>query len=242
MEKLYDLHERDRWDLVVVDTPPSRSALDFLDAPDRMTSLVDGPLLRLFLRPASAAGHGVMRLAGRGAGLFMRVAGRVTGVEVLDDLSDFFANFEGMYSGFTRRAADVRTLLREPSSRFVVVATPEPAPLREARWFVRRMDADGLHLAAIVLNRVTLVDRDHDPDDLERAAALLRTADADGRALGDAVMVLARRARIAAHDAATIADGTAELRDRPTVVVPRAGHGINDLDDLAALGDLLAPA
>src|SRR5690606_11750233 len=99
MEKLHELHDTGEWDLLVIDTPPTRSALDFLDAPKRMTSFLEGRLLRLLMQPAMAAGRGYLRLLNAGATTFMKVAGRVTGMDLLNDLADFFRNFEGMYEG-----------------------------------------------------------------------------------------------------------------------------------------------
>ncbi|MDQ3932201.1 MAG: AAA family ATPase, partial [Actinomycetota bacterium] len=154
MEKLHELHLTGDWELLVIDTPPTRNALDFLEAPRRMTDFLEGRLLRALLLPGMAAGKGLTRLVGFGTQTFMRVAGRVTGMELLEDLADFFRNFEGMYEGFKERAEEVRALLGEPDSRFVVVATPQPPPLREAHFFLERLQQEGLHTAGMVVNRV----------------------------------------------------------------------------------------
>jgi anion-transporting ArsA/GET3 family ATPase len=154
MERLHELHETGEWDLLIVDTPPSRSALDFLDAPKRMTSFLEGRLLRMLMKPGMAAGKRVGRVVGFGATAFMKVAGRVTGMELLDDLAQFFRNFEGMYQGFKERAEQVLELLQEPSSQFVVVTSPEPPPLREAHYFLERLEQEGLHAAGVVVNRI----------------------------------------------------------------------------------------
>lgn len=238
MEKLHELHDLGHWDLVVVDTPPSRSALDFLDAPTRMTAFLDGTLLRLLLRPAAVAGRGYLRLVGLGASAFMRVAGKVTGIAVLDDLATFFANFEGMYAGFRERAAQVQELLAAPASRFVVVATPDPAPLREARWFVRRLRRDDLHLAGLVVNRVHTVDDDHDPAALRAAADRVRPADGHDdadleRALAAALQVLAARVELAARDREAIAAGVHP--DTPVAVTDDDGD-VHTLAGLRAMG------
>jgi anion-transporting ArsA/GET3 family ATPase len=154
MERLHELHETGAWDLLVIDTPPTRSALDFLDAPKRMTTFLEGRLLRLLLKPGMAAGRGIGRVVGAGATAFMRVAGKVTGMDLLDDLAEFFRQFEGMYEGFKERAEQVLELLRHPDSRFVVVTSPEPPPLREARFFLERLQQEGLHPAGLVVNRI----------------------------------------------------------------------------------------
>lgn len=174
MEKLHELHEQGRHDLLVIDTPPTRSALDFLDAPQRMTSFLEGRLLNALLKPAVATSRGIGRFVNAGATTFMRVAGKVTGMDLLEDLADFFANFEGMYEGFKQRADAVLALLREPTSQFVVVASPQPPPLREARFFLDRLEQEGLHAAGVVVNRIhPLPPGGHDVEGLRHAATAL---------------------------------------------------------------------
>jgi anion-transporting ArsA/GET3 family ATPase len=180
MERLHELHESGEWDLLVVDTPPTRSALDFLDAPKRMTTFLDGRLLKLLLKPGLVAGRGIGRVVGAGATAFMRVAGKVTGMDLLEDLAEFFREFEGMYEGFKQRAEQVLELLRDPDSRFVVVTSPEPPPLREAKFFLERLEQEGLHAAGVVVNRVR-PEVPRDPSD----AALRRAIDALGGAEPD---------------------------------------------------------
>jgi anion-transporting ArsA/GET3 family ATPase len=131
MERLHELHEAGTWDLIVVDTPPTRSALDFLDAPKRMTSFLDGRLLRLLLKPSVAAGKGVGRMVGFGATTFMRVAGKVTGMDLLEDLADFFRNFEGMYDG--SRSAPARCSTCSNSPRPASSSSPRRSRRRCAR-------------------------------------------------------------------------------------------------------------
>lgn len=258
MEKLHELHGQGRWDLVVVDTPPSRSALDFLDAPARMTSFLDGRLLRLLLKPAAIAGRGYLRFVGLGASAFMKVAGKVTGVEVLDDLADFFANFDGMYAGFKERAEQVLELLRTPGARFVVVASPDPAPLREARWFARRLGQEGLHLADIVVNRVHDVPDHHDPARLRHVANALvdqarndpvegATPDAvdgiaaghDEPALAAALRIMAHRIELARHDHETITTMLGPVDHAGMTLVREADTDVHALTDLRAIAQQL---
>ena len=177
-EKLYDLHRNGGWDCIVIDTPPTRNALDFLDAPKRLTDFLEGRFLRLFLAPGMAAGRIAGRAAGFGAGLFMRAIGRITGVGVLADLAEFFQNFEGMYEGFKDRAQEVYDLLKSPRSAFVVVASPETPALREARFFLERLATEGMPTAGLVVNRVT-------PD---ASAALGGHAVEELRAAGDRLL------------------------------------------------------
>ena len=200
MEKLYDLHETGRYDCIVIDTPPTRNALDFLDAPKRLTDFLEGRFLKMFLSPGLTAGRFATRAVGLGTGLFMRAASRITGVAVLEDLAEFFQSFEGMYEGFKNRAQAVYRLLQQPQSAFVVVSSPEPPALREAGFFLRRLARDGMPTAGVVVNRVTMAPPppvgtvptaqlaeaagalDHD-DDNERATAALIGLALDARAV-----------------------------------------------------------
>jgi anion-transporting ArsA/GET3 family ATPase len=239
MERLHELHESGGWDLLVVDTPPTRSALDFLDAPKRMTSFLDGRLLRLLLKPSVAAGKGVGKVVGFGATTFMRVAGRVTGMDLLEDLGDFFRNFEGMYDGFKERAAEVLELLQEPSSRFVVVTSPEPPPLREARFFLERLEQEGLNAAGLVVNRIRPeVPRDPSDAALARAAAA-QPDDDDGRAVAGALTLLGDVRGLAARQRRDVEAARYGLSVDPIVYVPLLGDDVHDLDGLSTIAGTL---
>ncbi len=235
MEKLHELHDLDLWDLIVVDTPPTRNALDFLDAPARMTSFLEGHLLRLLLKPAAVAGKGYLKVVGFGAAAFMKVAGRVTGMELLDDLAAFFGSFDGMYEGFKERAEQVLRLLQQPTSNFVVVASPETPALREARFFVERLQQEGLHLATVVVNRV----QDHVttlPAPTLREAAAALGDDRNDRAVAAGLELLAHLEDTASrhrHDIAATLRGPAAAR---IVTVPRAARDVHDIDDLDLIG------
>ena len=154
MEKLSQLRARDEWELIVVDTPPSRSALDFLDAPQRLGRFLDGRMLRLLLAPARAGGRAYLKVVGASFALFSRVLTRIIGTEVLRDLSAFVGALETMFGGFRERAQKTYELLQTPGTAFVVVAAPEPDALREASYFVDRLSAESMPLAGLVLNRV----------------------------------------------------------------------------------------
>jgi anion-transporting ArsA/GET3 family ATPase len=239
MERLHELHDTGEWDLLVVDTPPTRSALDFLDAPKRMTSFLDGRLLSLLLKPSVAAGKGVGRVVGFGATTFMRVAGRVTGMELLQDLADFFRNFEGMYDGFKQRAQEVLELLQEPTSRFVVVTSPEPPPLREARFFLERLEQEGLHAAGLVVNRVR-PEVPRDPSD----AALTRAVEAqpdddEGRAVAGTLELLADVRNLAARQRRDVEAARYGLEVDPIVPVPLLGDDVHDLAGLEHIATTL---
>ncbi|MDT7684479.1 MAG: hypothetical protein QOG57_4789, partial [Pseudonocardiales bacterium] len=153
MEKLGQLTATGKWDLIVVDTPPSRSALDFLDAPQRMSSFLDGKMIRLLSAPARAGGRGLRRLVGAGFGLFAKAVGTILGGQMLADASAFVQAFDTMFGGFRERAALTYELLRSPGTAFVVVAAPEPDALREAAYFVDRLASEDMPLAGLILNR-----------------------------------------------------------------------------------------
>ncbi|MBW0100175.1 ArsA family ATPase, partial [Pseudonocardia sp. KRD-184] len=153
MEKLGQLAATGEWDLIVVDTPPSRSALDFLDAPQRMSTFLDGRMIRLLSAPARAGGRGLMKIVGAGFSLFAKAVSTILGGQLLADASAFVQAFDTMFGGFRERAEATYALLRAPGTAFVVVAAPEPDALREAAYFVERLTAEGMPLAGLVLNR-----------------------------------------------------------------------------------------
>ncbi|MFF4650922.1 ArsA family ATPase [Streptomyces sp. NPDC001380] len=154
MEKLGQLRARDEWDLIVVDTPPSRSALDFLDAPNRLGSFLDGRFIRVLTAPAKVGGRGAMKFLGVGMGLVTGVLTKVLGAHVLTDVQTFVAALDSMFGGFRERADRTYKLLQAPGTAFLVVAAPERDALREAAYFVDRLAADRMPLAGLVLNRV----------------------------------------------------------------------------------------
>jgi anion-transporting ArsA/GET3 family ATPase len=154
MEKLYELYGDGKYDLIVIDTPPTRNALDFLDAPRRMTDFFESKILRWFLLPYMKAGGGVMRVANVAAVTFLRVVKRIVGAEVLEDTAEFFGNLEGMYEGFKQRARDVAALLKSNVTSFVVVTSPYEDSVTEATYFAARLDESDLPFGALVVNRV----------------------------------------------------------------------------------------
>ena len=154
MEKLLELSQDERFDLVVLDTPPTRHALDFLEAPDRLSSFLDTSVLRYFLRPYFAAGRLTLKVATRTGAAALRLADRYLGLQFLQDLSEFFLAFEGMYDGFKERAARVHELLRQESAGFVLVASPTRASLSEAVYFHEKLRSKGMPFVAFVVNRV----------------------------------------------------------------------------------------
>ncbi|MFD5080305.1 ArsA family ATPase [Streptomyces sp. NPDC058371] len=154
MEKLGQLRARDEWDLIVVDTPPSRSALDFLDAPKRLGSFLDGKLIRVLMAPAKVGGRAGMKFLNVGMSMMTGALGKLLGGQLLKDVQTFVAAMDTMFGGFRTRADATYKLLQAPGTAFLVVAAPERDALREAAYFVERLAAEKMPLAGLVLNRV----------------------------------------------------------------------------------------
>ncbi|SCD91303.1 arsenite efflux ATP-binding protein ArsA [Streptomyces sp. DpondAA-F4a] len=154
MEKLGQLRARDEWDLIVVDTPPSRSALDFLDAPKRLGSFLDGKFIRLLIAPAKIGGRAGMKFLNVGMSMMTGTLGKLLGGQFLRDVQTFVTAMDSMFGGFRTRADATYQLLQAPGTAFLVVATPERDALREAAYFVERLAAEKMPLAGLVLNRV----------------------------------------------------------------------------------------
>ncbi|MEU1476065.1 ArsA family ATPase [Streptomyces sp. NPDC005760] len=154
MEKLGQLRARDEWDLIVVDTPPSRSALDFLDAPKRLGSFLDGKLIRLLTAPAKLGGRAGMKFLNVGMSMMTGTLGKLLGGQLLKDVQTFVAAMDTTFGGFRTRADATYKLLQAPGTAFLVVAAPERDALREAAYFVERLAAERMPLAGLVLNRV----------------------------------------------------------------------------------------
>ena len=154
MEKLGQLRRADEWDLIVVDTPPSRSALDFLDAPQRLGRFLDGRLIRLLSAPTKAGGRAYLKFMTAGFTMVTGVITKIIGVQMLRDVQTFIAAFDTMFGGFRDRAEDTYRLLQAPGTAFLVIATPEPDALREASYFVDRLSSDQMPLAGLIVNRV----------------------------------------------------------------------------------------
>jgi anion-transporting ArsA/GET3 family ATPase len=154
VERLHELVDEGRFERIVLDTPPARNALDFLDAPQRITRFIEGRALRLLLRPAASGGGIGWRMLHAGSSTVLSLLERLTGAQLLRDVSDFLAGFDGMYQGFADRAQQVRSLLLSPDSGFVVITAPQAEPLRQAIALSRRLGEEGFPMAGIVLNQV----------------------------------------------------------------------------------------
>jgi anion-transporting ArsA/GET3 family ATPase len=236
MEKLLELSADPRFDLVVLDTPPTRHALDFLEAPDRLVNVLDTGVLRYFLKPYFVAGRLTLTVATRTGALALRLADRYLGLQFLQDLSEFFLAFEGLYAGFKERAARVLALLRSEAAGFVVIATPMRAAVDEALYFHERLRERRMPFVSFVVNRVHRDpgsgDADHEPStaapplDPAFAAHLVKVyrdeealARAEGRSL----------ARLQVDSGA------------PLVLVPEMDGDVHDLRGLAEVAEALLP-
>ena len=221
--KLYELDQEGDYDLLVLDTPPSRNALDFLDAPGRLTGFFQGRAIRMFLRPAGLGGrHPRPRHRRR----VLRCCERVTGVDLLHDLSVFFRALGGMIDGFTERARRVGALLEDPATTFLIVTAPRHDPVEEAIFFHRKLREAGMPFGGLVVNRV------HQAAGRRRA----RRALAASSATTLAARVDARRASWRRWPRATPRTSSAcaaELGDPPTIVVPELADDVHDLEGLA---------
>lgn len=182
MEKLGQLRARDSWDLIIVDTPPSRSALDFLDAPKRLGSFLDGRFIRLLTAPAKAGGRAGMKFLNVGMSMMTGTLGKLLGASLLRDVQTFVAAMDTLFGGFRTRAEATYRLLQAPGTAFLVVATPERDALREAAYFVERLEADRMPLAGLVLNRV----HESDAAQLSAERALAAAEALDERGVDDA--------------------------------------------------------
>src|SRR6188472_222258 len=167
--KLYELDRSGRFDVLVLDTPPSRNALDFLDAPDRLTGFLEGRALRVFLAPTGLAA----RVVGRGTSVVFSLLKRLTGVDLLDDLSVFFRSLGGLLEGFKERAAGVKALLADEGTTFIVITSPEHEPVQEAIFFAGKLHDHGMPFGGLVVNRVHPLDGGPPAADVDALTAAL---------------------------------------------------------------------
>jgi anion-transporting ArsA/GET3 family ATPase len=240
MEKLGQLRAKDEWDLIVVDTPPSRSALDFLDAPARLSRFLDGRMLRMLLAPARSGGRSMFSLVTASFGLFSRAVQKILGAQLLTDLSGFVAALDSMFGGFRQRADETYRILQDPQTAFLLVAAPDRDAVREAAYFAERLVAERMPLAGLVLNRVhdsalpTLSVRDS-----EAAAAALDAA-GDQQTTADALRIHAGLLRQMEREVRVAATFTDAFPAVPTVSVTAQPADVHDVDGLRLIGAALS--
>ena len=240
MEKLGQIHadaQRDgTYDLIVVDTPPSRSALDFLDAPERLSSFLDGRFIKLLLAPAK----GPARVMTAGFGIVTNTLAKVLGAQVLRDMQTFVAAFDTLFGGFRQRAQKTFELLQADGTAFLVVAAPEPDALREAAYFVERLSEDEMPLAGLVVNRASPQPiGDVTAEGAMAAAQRLRETDADSRTAG-LLRLHADRVRMVERETLLRQRFEAAHPQVPIAVVPALAGDVHDLTGLRQVGTLLA--
>ena len=251
MERLFEIHQTGKYDLIVVDTPPTRNALDFLDAPARMAEFFGGRLLRWLTAPYRVGGKRGARILSMASKPFYQVADRLLGSQFLQDIAEFFLNFQSMYDGFVTRSRAVEELLHDRRTTFAVVTTLEDAPFREGQLFCSELVERKFHLGALILNKTLPVELFG--DDGARAAAVLRrdgkriAAELEGLEDRDTAARVLTTIGISFENFAVVARREAELRTelehRPDVVVDVRNFAdeIADLAGLARIADALVP-
>lgn len=258
MEKLSQLAQTSApaWDLIVVDTPPSRSALDFLDAPQRLGRFLDGRFIRLIAAPAKAGGKAYLKVVTVSFALMSRAVTKVLGGDLLRDVSAFVSSLEAMFGGFRERAEQTYQLLKAPGTAFVVVASPEPDALREASYFVDRLAGEQMPLAGLVLNRMhhgavtergaTLPARRAEAaaDALERKPLTSGTASGERATSETALTVAALRVHteiaLAAENDTRMAQRFAAAHpDVAVVTVPALPTDVHDVEGLRRISERL---
>ena len=223
--KLYELDRDGDFDLLVLDTPPSRNALDFLDAPTRLTSFLEGRALKAFIRPTGLG----MRVLGRGAAPLLGALRRVTGVDLIGDLTTFFGLLGDMTEVFSERARGVERMLKAPTTAFVLVTSAQQAAIDEAIWFRRTLTEGGLPFAGVIVNRVHHdILGEAEPGDLVSAL--------DAELPGDLAARVAENFfdyhRLARRDARNVTRLRDELGDQPLLLVPHLDDDVHDIEGL----------
>ncbi|WTU30548.1 ArsA family ATPase [Kitasatospora purpeofusca] len=247
MEKLGQLRAAEEWDLIVVDTPPSRSALDFLDAPNRLGSFLDGKVIRILTAPAKVGGRSAMKFLNAGMGLLTGTLGKIFGAQLLTDVQTFVSATDSMFGGFRERADRTYQLLQAPGTAFLVVAAPERDALREAAYFVDRLAADRMPLAGLVLNRVH---RTGAPQlTAERALAAAEALEENGseQVSPDAELLAAgllrlhaERMQVVVRERRTRDRFVSVYPDVPIVEVAALPGDVHDLEGLRTIGERLS--
>jgi anion-transporting ArsA/GET3 family ATPase len=227
MEKLYELHQEGRYDLLVLDTPPTRSALDFLEAPKKLAAFIDSRSLQLVTVPGRLG----LKVLGRGTGVVFSLMRRATGIDLLEDLSDFFRSFGDMSQGFRERADRVNALLGDRRTSYVLVSSPRIAAIQEAIYFHHRILDAGLPFGAAIVNRVHRV---------ERGASAAGLAERLGDELAEKVeRNLEDYRRLAKRDGANLTVLRRRLGRKPMIEVPELDDEVHDLDGLRRMDEYL---
>jgi anion-transporting ArsA/GET3 family ATPase len=223
--KLYELDASGRFDAIVLDTPPSRNALDFLEAPQRLTGFLEGRALKVLTAPTGAAA----KIAARGSGLVFSALRHVTGVDLLADLSAFFLVLSSVVDGFAERTHAVEQLLGDPGTTFLIITSPEPAPVEEAIYFRRRLAEAGMPFGGLVVNRMRLLAPT--PPEIEEPA-LAADLGGDAELAARSVRALRELRALAGRDAISLRRLAAELDDEQPILVPQLDREVSDVAGL----------
>jgi anion-transporting ArsA/GET3 family ATPase len=226
--KLYELDASGRFDAIVLDTPPSRNAMDFLDAPDRLTGFLEGRALKVITAPTGAAAV----IAARGSGMVFSTLRRITGVDLLGDLSAFFRVLGGVVDGFAERANAVSRLLGDPATTFLIVTSPEPASVEEAIFLRRRLGQAGMPVGGLIVNRVRVLARNPPPVD---ESALTAELDGDDRLAARSVRALGDLRALAGRDAAGLRRLSTEFPGERPILVPQLEGDVSGVAGLVAV-------
>lgn len=230
--KLYELHHESDFDAIVLDTPPSRNAVDFLETPRRLLGFLEGRALKVFMTPGGLAA----RIFGRSTGVAFAIFARVTGVDMLGDLSKFFRSLTGVLEGFGERTRGVASLLRDPTTTFMIVTSPEPEPAQEAVFLANGLAARGMARGGLIVNRVHL--HGLDGRSAERVQALLEP-EVGGPLAARAAANLSDFEVLVQRDRATIARLSRALEEPHPILVPHLDEDVADLAGLARLAEYL---
>jgi anion-transporting ArsA/GET3 family ATPase len=232
MEKLYELHDGDEFDLVVVDTPPTRNALDFLEAPRRLTRFLDHRLYRVLMSPT----RGIVKAVNVAAQAFLRTVSKVVGGDVVKDAIAFFSAFEGMEAGFRDRAAATLDLLSDEVTAFVLVSAPRRDVVEEASYFAEKLTEGGIPVRALIVNRMHPRFGTASP-----GATRERARHFEGTELGGLYANLADFQQVAANEEDHLAGLAERVAPAPVIRVPFLQTDVHDLEGLGLIGGHLFP-
>ncbi len=236
--KLYELERSGRFDVIVLDTPPSRNALDFLDAPDRLTGFFDGRALKLLLAPTGFAA----RALGVGTGAILGVLKRITGAELLEDLSVFFQALGGLIDGFRERAEAVRALLADPATTFLVITSPQRDCAEEAIFFAGKLRSAQMDFGALIINRVHFVGNENEPAPALATVAGQLSGEFEAPLAAKLLSSYSEALALAERDAAAIERLIEETGEMEPVIVPEQAGDVHDVEGLVAIHDQLFAA
>jgi anion-transporting ArsA/GET3 family ATPase len=234
MEKLFELHQEGRYDLLVLDTPPSRNALDFLEAPQRLMDFIEGRALQVFMKPTGVG----MKLFGRGTSMALGLMKRILGFDLIQDIAEFLQAFSGMVGGFQERARRVNELLRDRRTSFLIVCGPRGEPIEEAVYFHRKLVEAKLPFGGVIVNRVHYPAAESAAWDGTLAKVVAKAVD-DKKLAKKVASNFDDYQALAERDARNIERLTRELKAERVIRVPYLDDDVHDLRGLAEINEHL---